>query len=164
MLAGLEAVVRSSGALEFGSALAAGDLQEGPMPVAADVLLVELPGLDEDWMGTLTEIAIPSVVLTDMSEPAALAAGLRSGVRAVLSKDASSAEIVAAICAAAAGLITMQIDAFEMLAADQRPAPAELEEPLSRREIEVLGMLAEGLSNKLVAHRLGISNIRSSFM
>ncbi len=33
----------------------------------------------------------------------------------------------------------------------------ELAEPLSGRELEVLDLLAEGLSNKLIAHRLNIS-------
>jgi DNA-binding NarL/FixJ family response regulator len=37
------------------------------------------------------------------------------------------------------------------------PQPASLAEPLTPREAEVLGMLAEGHSNKSIAHRLGIS-------
>ena len=37
------------------------------------------------------------------------------------------------------------------------PVAEELAEPLSGRELEVLDLLAEGLSNKLIAHRLNIS-------
>jgi DNA-binding CsgD family transcriptional regulator len=35
--------------------------------------------------------------------------------------------------------------------------PAPPAQPLTPREIEVLGMLAEGLGNKTIARRLGIS-------
>lgn len=157
MRAGLEAVVRSSPALEFAGAVSLGELEDGAGKVGADILLLELPNLDEEWMGTQAEIAIPSVVLTEISDPAAIASSIRSGVRSLLSSDASGSEITAAICAAAAGLISVQPGTFELLGVDSRPAPAELEEPLSKREVEVLGMLAEGLSNKIVAHRLGIS-------
>ncbi|HCC57899.1 MAG TPA: helix-turn-helix transcriptional regulator [Solibacterales bacterium] len=38
-----------------------------------------------------------------------------------------------------------------------RAASEALDEPLTPRELEVLGMLAEGLSNKLIAHGLAIS-------
>jgi len=37
------------------------------------------------------------------------------------------------------------------------PQPASMAEPLTPREVEVLGMLAEGQSNKSIAYRLGIS-------
>ena len=41
-----------------------------------------------------------------------------------------------------------------------RPIPAQ---PLTAREIEVLGMLAEGLGNKTIAVRLGISTHTAKF-
>jgi len=155
--AGLEAVVRSSSALEFAGALSPGELENGAREFTADILLLELPNLERDWITTQAEISIPSVVLTEIADPAAIAAGLRSGVRSILSTDASGAEIIAAIVSAMAGLITVQPATLELLVADPRPAPAELEEPLSPREVEVLAILAEGLSNKIIAHRMGIS-------
>ena len=157
MRAGLEAVVRSSNALAFIRALSLEELENRMGEVTADVLLLESSDFDEEWINTLAEVAIPAVVLTESPDPAWLATGFRSSVRAVLSTDASGTEITAALQAAAAGLVTMQPTLLDLLATDPRPVPAKLEEPLSRREIEVLGMLAEGLSNKLIAHRMGIS-------
>ena len=45
-----------------------------------------------------------------------------------------------------------------ILAAPVRPAGEELPDALTPREIEVLELLAEGLPNKAVAARLGISD------
>jgi DNA-binding NarL/FixJ family response regulator len=155
--AGLEAVVRSSSALELIDVLRTDEVEEGIQAKIGDVLLLELPHLDEEWIRTFLETSIPIVLLTDTSDSALLTAAFRGNIRAVLPPDADPAEIGAAVCSAAVGLITLQPSTLEVLATDPRPAPAALEEPLSRRELEVLAMLAEGLSNKLIAYTLGIS-------
>ena len=56
----------------------------------------------------------------------------------------------------AAGLVALHPDALRRA---PRPVRAEPDraQPLTGREIEVLGMLAEGLGNKVIAARLGIS-------
>jgi DNA-binding NarL/FixJ family response regulator len=102
------------------------------------------------------------VVLTSTADPSEAAAALRAGVRGVLAHDASAEEIAAALVAAAAGLVVLHADGFGALAAAAaRPAPrAAPDAPtqaLTPRELEVLGMLAEGLANKAIAPRLGIS-------
>jgi DNA-binding NarL/FixJ family response regulator len=155
--AGLEAVVRSSDELELIDVIRTEDAENRIHEIAADVLLLQLRQIDEEWLGTLFESSAPIVLLTDTADSALLMAGLRGNIRAVLSTDAGPAEILAAIHSAAAGLITLQQSMVELLAEERRPAVAALEEPLSPRELEVLGMLAEGLSNKLIAHQLGIS-------
>ncbi|MGH8704226.1 MAG: response regulator transcription factor, partial [Burkholderiales bacterium] len=86
---------------------------------------------------------------------------LRAGVRAVLPRAAAPAEIIAAIEAVAAGLVVLHPDGLEALpprpAGAAPPSASEADQPLTARETEVLAMLAEGLGNKLIAARLGIS-------
>ena len=100
------------------------------------------------------------VLLADELSGPWVADALRGGARGVLPSDATPNEIIAALEAAAAGLVTLPVDvAAELASAARTPArqPMATTQPLTRREIEVLGMLAEGLANKNIAARLGIS-------
>jgi two-component system, NarL family, response regulator YdfI len=85
----------------------------------------------------------------------------RSGGRAVLPRQATTQEIVAAIEAVAAGLIVLHpdtMDAFAPLASRRDRFRGSIDrQPLTPREIEVLAMMAEGLGNKIIAARLAIS-------
>jgi DNA-binding NarL/FixJ family response regulator len=144
--AGLESVVSSSPAL-----CVAND------ELTADVLLSAPTALSEDWISSLSSDTMPVVVLADLPEAPVLAAALRGNIRGVLSPEASPEEIVAAVTSAAAGLITLQPAALELLSQGARPITEVMNDPLTPRELEVLAMLAEGLSNKLLSYRLGIS-------
>ena len=102
------------------------------------------------------------VLLTDAPTAQWTAEALRAGARGVLPRDATPDEIVAALEAAAAGLVTLPAELAVEVASASRPASAPKQAgasspPLTRREVEVLGMLAEGLANKNIAARLGIS-------
>jgi DNA-binding NarL/FixJ family response regulator len=100
------------------------------------------------------------VLLADELSGSWVADALRGGARGVLASDATPNEIIAALEAAAAGLVTLPADvAAELASAARTPARQSLAtiQPLTRREVEVLGMLAEGLANKNIAARLGIS-------
>ena len=105
----------------------------------------------------------PAVVLMAPSPTIAWTAdAVRAGARGVLPRDASAEEIVASLEAAAVGLATMPAELAMELASGTRTSVATRErsgstQPLTRREIEVLGMLAEGLANKNIAARLQIS-------
>ncbi len=112
---------------------------------------------DEEIPAELMELRPkPAIVLLVADpQPATMLEALRSGARAVLWRDSSAEQIVAAIEGVAAGLVVVHPDDLEPWLG--QPRPIELSEPLSAREIEVLGMIAEGLANKVIAHRLGIS-------
>ncbi len=113
---------------------------ETPLP-ASDVMLVDLAPGDEP-----VEFARPALLLTDDVAPAAApyAAG-------VLPRDAPAGQVMAALAAVAHGLdVRPRASGPPMLADPVRPV-------LTRREFEILVLVGDGQSNKVVARSLGIS-------
>lgn len=165
--AGLEALVASSPRLvvvgQVAGIEAAAQASETLQP---DVVLVEHEWDDDLLVPGLLALGagahVPAVVVLT-EHPSALwaAVALRSRVRAVLPREATAAEIIAAVEGAAAGLVVLHPATAEAALASLAVAPtAAADAPvqsLTPREIEVLHMLAEGLGNKTVARRLGIS-------
>jgi DNA-binding NarL/FixJ family response regulator len=159
--AGLESLVRSSATLQLAGSAA--DLEslaplverESPEVALADV---EFPpeGLPRELLDRT------AVVLLTSGPPGPwMVEALRSGVRAVLPRDVPAAELIAAVEAAAAGLVALHpADVSALLASParaERAVPVDAGEPLTPRELEVFAMLAEGAGNKAIAWRLGIS-------
>jgi two-component system, NarL family, response regulator YdfI len=131
--------------------------------VQPDVLLIDL-GSQRAAVGLhdLGVTAPPAIVLlTDDARRALNAEALRAGGRAVLPRHASAEEIIAAIEAAANGLVVIHPDSVDALQPvlpwGERTGTAIARQILTPRETEVLGMVADGLGNKIIAARLGIS-------
>lgn len=136
----------------------------------ADVVLVDAMGEPaEAFLDALAASGLASdfsvVVLVEPASLAVFSVALRDGVRAVLPNDVSPEQLVAALQAAANGLLVLhpaQV-AAQVTANGFGSAPArsrelnELAEPLTPRESEVLQMLAGGLANKEIAAKLAIS-------
>jgi DNA-binding NarL/FixJ family response regulator len=107
--------------------------------------------------------ALPLVVLCEGESLAPARALVRLGVRAILPNNASGQEISAALDAVSAGLVAFTPETLEALVPGPSRLPVALAPPagtglpLSPRELEILALVAEGLGNKIVASRLGIS-------
>jgi DNA-binding NarL/FixJ family response regulator len=104
-----------------------------------------------DWVVELTDV-VP--VLLFSSEPDASMVSIIGNNKAggMLSADASSEQMIQAIKAIAAGLTV-----FDGALFTRNTVETPSVEPLTPRETEVLTLLADGLGNKEIAHRLSIS-------
>ncbi|MDQ2839874.1 MAG: response regulator transcription factor [Acidobacteriota bacterium] len=100
------------------------------------------------------------VFLTD-NEPVAFGEPGRAWLPAIV----SAAELIAAVRAAAEDLMVLTTaQARRHLPGKSQPtARAALVEPLTKRESQVLRMLANGLGNKEIAGQLGISDHTAKF-
>jgi DNA-binding NarL/FixJ family response regulator len=80
-----------------------------------------------------------------------------SGIRGLLSRDAGAEILVSALQAVAQGMVVLDPELADSVLPTIDDPTGTLVEELTPREIEVLQLLAEGLSNKAIAHRLDIS-------
>lgn len=99
------------------------------------------------------------VVLTSFSEAAQVTEALAAGAVGYLLKDSEPADVLGAIRSAAAGHAPLDprvARALLPVAGRSAPAPAAAA-GLSGREREVLELVAQGMANKQVARRLGIT-------
>ena len=131
--------------------------------VEADVVLLALePGeslplplaLPPDSVGRAPVV----VLLGDDSSETWSSRAIRAGARGVLPRTATGEQINAAVSAAAAGLTVVVSEPGALAPRPALVASAPPIQALTPRELEVLGMLAEGLGNKVIAARLGISD------
>src|SRR6185369_17253733 len=85
------------------------------------------------------------VLLTGDPEPEWTQEALRLGVRALLPRDASAAQILAAVEAAGSGLAVVDPQDLEALVSANVPVNTSgAEAGLTSRELEVLRMMADG--------------------
>ena len=158
----LEKLLRSSRTLEVVSdpaessslARSAADLQPG-------LVVVELESAEGDPLDLLGELEVnaPVLLLVDDPDGAWVASALEAGVRAILPRRVTGPEIIAAIHAASEGLVVLGPGIRLGLSDDvlRRVDLEPLPESLTPREVEVLRALADGLGNKEIGERLGIS-------
>jgi DNA-binding NarL/FixJ family response regulator len=83
---------------------------------------------------------------------------LAAGARGVLPRNVDGDRLAAAVRAVTQGLLALDETFATLLLRDAPAPPEELAEPLTPREFEVLQLLSQGLPNKRIAQRLGISD------
>jgi len=132
-----------------------------PDVILMDVQMPVLDGVAATRRLRLEQPACRVILLTTFDDDEYVFEGLRAGAVGYLLKDAPSARLVEAIQAAARGESFLQTSVTAKVLAEftrlaQRPPreAAQLAEPLTEREIEILRLVAEGASNKDIAARL----------
>jgi DNA-binding NarL/FixJ family response regulator len=125
-----------------------------PEVVLMDISMPDVDGIAATGSILEAEPGTRVVMLTAFSDRDRVVAALDAGAIGYLLKDSEPDEVLEAIRAAARGDAPLAPRAArELLAARSEEQRADL----SSREREVLGLVAEGLPNKLIARRLEIS-------
>lgn len=151
---------------------ATGDGSEGVRLAAEhqpDIVLLDMRMPNTDGITVLKHLIengmkMPIVILTTSSDERDLIEALRSGARGYLLKDMEPDELVAALRDIDAGKTVVAPNLTQILAevVQGKSTMPDLEsspfDELTPRETEILGLLAEGQSNKVIARNLGISD------
>ena len=158
--AGLESIIRSHAEFHLaGSFGAVASLVSFARSTELDVIVIDTDSIRDLLLEPTSDAAI--VLLTEVTEARSISRLLRSGVRAILSRESDPDDVLSAIYASYDGLVLLSTPTAESLAALYGDQPleveAELSEEITSRETDVLRMLAQGLVNKDIAARLGIS-------
>jgi two-component system nitrate/nitrite response regulator NarL len=165
---GLQGLLEQRG-IEVADAVASGieGLQRAeelqPDIVLLDLRMPDMGGLEVLQKLREAQSSIPVVMLTTSNEEADLIKSLRSGAQGYLLKDMEPDELVSALRDIENGKNVVAQDLTDALARMvQGDANIDDEEgpfsELTPREMEILCLLAEGQSNKLIARNLGISD------
>jgi DNA-binding NarL/FixJ family response regulator len=163
--AGLAALLASQAGLAIvAQGAPADDLAALAAAQAPDVVLWDLGIEPGEGVGTLPELGdeAPPVVVLVANESQAVEA-LAAGARGALFRDVPADRLAAAISAAAQGLLVLEPPLAETALRPRPSSSGPALDPLTPREIEVLQLLAQGLSNKAIAARLGISEHTAKF-
>jgi DNA-binding NarL/FixJ family response regulator len=136
---------------------------ETDLATALEVYRPDVVAWDLGWdpasalerLADLEEAGPPVVVL--LPDETHAAGAWAAGARGLLPREVTAARLVATLTAVLHGLTVLDPALNDALQPSTELAPAPLVEELTPRELEVLQLLAEGLSNKAIAYQLDIS-------
>jgi NarL family two-component system response regulator YdfI len=164
---GLEALLSAAGAETVGLAADLHGASDEAEEKHAEVILADAGHHSpEEWLEEFQEAGLaagpPLLAICDEAGANVAARALQAGVRGILPSEAAAGQILSALDAVSKGLVVLH-PAEVGVSRPARNEEAELIEPLTPREREVLQMLAIGLGNKEVAARMKISEHTAKF-
>ncbi len=138
-----------------------------PDAILLDLHMPVLDGIGATRRLTAEHPGVAIVILTTYVDDNSVLDALRAGARSYLTKDADRTDIARALQAAAGGLTVFDPRVHDLLLA-AAAAPTQVAQPepstpappdgLTYREVEILGLIARGLTNPEIAGRLYLSN------
>lgn len=133
-------------------------------PDRASVLLWDPPAFAPGELPTLPTAGRGPVVIAIVDDNADPMPLLAAGVRGLLRRNVDADRLRATVLAAELGLTVLDEDPADAVVAawspsePLRPSPPPTFDRLTPRERDVLALLADGLSNRAIAQKLGISS------
>jgi DNA-binding NarL/FixJ family response regulator len=130
-----------------------------PDVVLMDLKMPVMDGIEATSEITRNHPGVAVLVLTTYADGDSIDSALRAGALGYLTKDAGRVEIASALRSAAAGQSTFDASVSRRLLAALGEQPSRRRgnpDGLTAREVEVLGLIAEGLSNGEIAAALFI--------
>jgi DNA-binding NarL/FixJ family response regulator len=133
-----------------------------PDVVVLDIQMPGLNGIDLTRQLRATANPVGILVLTAYDDDPYIMAGIEAGANGYVLKSASPEEIVRAVRAVYEGQSAVDpavaSKLIEYLSGRSGTAASKAPESLTDRELEVLALVAQGLTNRAIGRRLGISD------
>jgi NarL family two-component system response regulator LiaR len=135
-------------------------LQLQPDVVLMDFIMPGMGGIEATRLIREQNPAIQVVALTSFQKKSMVQDAIRAGAISYLLKNVKGDNLAAAIRSANAGRGTLSPEVTQdLITAERKPRIGEV---LSPRELEVLTLMVEGLTNPEIAERLSISRATAS--
>ncbi|RZT27757.1 LuxR family two component transcriptional regulator [Kribbella sp. VKM Ac-2569] len=153
LLPGIDVIAAASDGLEAVELVAEHD----PDVLLVDLRMPTMDGVEATRRVRADHPRTEVVVLTTYSDDDSVLSALRAGARGFLTKDADAESIGRALQAAAAGQSIVDADVQRRLIEGTAKRTEARVSGLTPREVEVLRLIAEGLSNTEIARHLVVS-------
>lgn len=130
-----------------------------PEVAVLDIQMPKATGIEVSRVIRAHRWPIGVLILTSYDDDPYISAVLKTGANGYVLKTASPDEIIHAVRDVYQGKSVLDAEILpKVMAQIANPNPAPLYEPLTDREIEILSLVARGLTNKVVGIKLKISD------
>ena len=142
------------------------ELYKAVMSQIPDIVLLDIEMPEWDGIHTLEQLKsnysnIPCLMLSMLDEKSVIEECIKKGASAYLHKDSKASELKEALETVCQGNIYFSQEALKVLSGKRKsmaPDDFELLEPITERELEILGHLCDGLTSKEIGLKLFVSH------